>query len=186
VKRLITLGTALAAAVGVAACGGGGSSAGIASTSGGAGPSAPSSSTVAVRQLPGVGSVLVDRTGNALYSSDLEASGKIVCDGACNAFWKPLTLSAGKPTASTGAGKLGVITRPDGGRQVTVNGKPLYTFVEDSPGHAAGNGFRDDFGGHHFTWNVVRAGGITTSGAGSSSSGATPGSTGASSGGYGY
>lgn len=177
-KRLMTLGTTITAVLALAACGGGGSSGHRPSATG----SDTSSDTVTVRQLSGVGSVLVDHTGKALYSSNLEASGKIVCDGACNAFWKPLTLSGGKPSASTGAGKLGVITRPDGTRQATVNGKPLYTFVEDSPGKATGNGFTDHFGGHHFTWNVVRAGSTTTSGAGPGSSSGTPSSTP----GYGY
>jgi predicted lipoprotein with Yx(FWY)xxD motif len=179
-KPLMTLGIATSATLALAACGGGGSSGGAATA---AGP-ATSSNTVSVRQLSGVGSVLVDHTAKALYSSDLEARGKIVCDGACTAFWKPLTLGAGQATASAGAGKLGVITRPDGSRQVTANGKPLYTFVRDSPGKATGNGFTDDFNGHHFTWNVVRAGG-TLSGAGPGSGGTTPG-TGGSSGGYGY
>ena len=100
--------------------------------------------------------------------------------------WKPLTLSAGKPSASIVAGKLGVITRPDGSTQVTANGKPLYTFSQDSPGKATGNGFTDDFAGHHFTWNVVRAGGTTASGGGSGSGGSTPGSTGGYGGNYGY
>jgi predicted lipoprotein with Yx(FWY)xxD motif len=180
-QRLITLGTAIAAAVALAACGGG--------SSGNASNTAAlqtSGTTVSVRQLSGIGSVLVDHTGRALYSSDLEASGKIVCDDpACNAFWKPLTLGGAKPTATAGAGKLGQITRPDGSRQVTVNGKPLYTFSEDSPGKATGNGFTDDFGGHHFTWNVIRAGGTTASGSGSSS-GSAPSSTGGTSGRYGY
>lgn len=184
-KRLMTLGTGIAAAVALAACGGAGSTAGNASTPAAPSPSTGSTKTVAVKQLPGVGRVLVDQAGKAVYSSDLEASGKIVCDAACNAFWKPLTLSAGKPTASAGAGKLGLIMRPGGSMQVTVNGRPLYTFVEDSPGHATGNGFRDEFDGHHFTWNVVRAGGTTMSGAGSSSAGATPGG-GSSGGAYGY
>ena len=181
-KRLITLGTAIAAAVALAACGGGGSSSGASSATG----STTSSKTVSVRQLPDIGSVLVDQSGKALYSSDLEASGKIVCDDpACNAFWKPLTLSAGKPTATSGAGKLGVITRPDGSRQVTASGKPLYTFSEDSPGKATGDGFTDDFGGHHFTWDVVHAGGTTTSGARAGSGGA-PSSARGSSDDYGY
>ena len=180
--RLITLGTAIAAAVALAACGGG--SSGNASTGA---ASQTSAATLSVRQLSGVGSVLVDRSGKPLYSSNLEASGKIVCDdSACNAFWKPLTLASGKPTASAGTGKLGVLTRPDGSRQVTVNGKPLYTFSEDSPGKATGNGFTDSFGGHHFTWNVVRAGGATASVSGSGSSGNAPSSTGGSSGRYGY
>jgi predicted lipoprotein with Yx(FWY)xxD motif len=176
-KRLITLGIATIAVVALAACGG--SNGGAATAAG----SAPSSTTVSVRHLPGVGSVLVDHTGKALYSSDVEASGKIACQAACNAFWKPLPPGAGKPSASAGAGKLGVITRPDGSRQVTDNGKPLYTFSEDSPGNATGNGFTDDFDGHHFIWNVVRAGGTTANGtAGSAGTGTTSSTNGS----YGY
>jgi hypothetical protein len=36
---------------------------------------------------------------------------------------------------------------------------------EDSPGKSTGDGFTDDFSGHHFTWHVVHAGGKTTQGA---------------------
>jgi predicted lipoprotein with Yx(FWY)xxD motif len=181
-KRLTTLAMALPTVLAIAACGGGGSS-GASS----AAASDTSSATVSVRQLPNVGRVLVDRAGKALYSSDLEASGKVVCDDpGCNAFWKPLKFSGGKPSASGGAAKLGVIRRPDGSRQVTDNGKPLYTFSEDSPGKATGNGFTDDFGGHHFTWNVVRAGGATASVTASGSGGSTPGTSGSSGGSYGY
>jgi len=86
-KRLIPLGMAIAAVVALAACGGGNSNGSSASASGGAGSGTGSGNTVSVRQLSGVGSVLVDQTGKALYSSDLEASGKIVCDDpACNAW----------------------------------------------------------------------------------------------------
>ena len=181
-KRLMTLATAIPATVALAACGGGGSS-GSASTAAG---SHTSPETVSVRQLSGVGSVLVDHSGKALYSSNLEARGKIVCDdSACNAFWKPLRFGGGKPTASAGTGKLGVITRPDGSRQVTVNRKPLYTFSEDSPGKATGNGFTDDFGGHHFTWNIIRAGGTTASESGSST-GSAPSNTAGQNGGLRY
>lgn len=180
-KRLITLGTAIIAAAALAACG---------SSSGGATTSAHTdsgSTTVSVRQLPSVGSVLVERSGKALYSSDVEANGKIACEAACTSFWRPLTPGAGKPTASTGAGKLGVITRPDGSRQVTDDGRPLYTFSEDSPGKATGNGFTDDFAGHHFTWKIVRAGGTTASGpAQSAGTGTTTSTTSSPGGSYGY
>lgn len=148
-RQLLAVGSAVFVAVAIAACGGGGGK-----TSSGA----ASGATVSVKQLSGVGSVLVDQSGKALYTSDQEASGKIVCDGSCNAFWKPLEASGGKPN---GAGKLGVIKRPDGTMQVTSNGKPLYTFSEDSPGKVTGNGFSDDFAGHHFTWHVVSSGGQT-------------------------
>ena len=171
-KRLITLGTAIIAAVALAACGGSGGGAATAAGSN------TNSTTVSVRQLPRVGSVLVDHTGKALYTSNVEAGGKIACEGACNAFWKPLTPGAGNPTATANVGKLGVITRPDGSRQVTDNGRPLYTFSEDSPGNATGNGFTDDFDGHHFTWKIALAGGTTASGtAGSAGTETTPNNT---------
>jgi len=168
--KLMTPAAALAAALALASCGGGGSSSAGASSAAG---SDASSKTVSVRQLSGVGSVLVDQSGKALYSSDVEASGKIVCSsGACAAFWKPLTLDGGKPSGPAGAGKLGVVKRPDGSKQVTANGKPLYTFSEDSPGKATGNNFTDDFDGHHFTWTVISSAGTPASG-GSKSGGST-------------
>ncbi|HJS93804.1 MAG TPA: hypothetical protein VJ741_06040 [Solirubrobacteraceae bacterium] len=180
-KRLITLSVAIAATATIAACGGG--SAGTPSAAG-ANPSA-ANTTVSVTQVPGVGRVLVDHSGKALYSPNVEASGKIACEAACTAFWKPLTFTKGTPTGSTDAGKLGVIKRPDGSSQVTDNGKPLYTFSEDSPGKARGNGFTDDFNGQRFTWSVIRAGGTTASRAGSGNGGtSTPSSS--SAGSYGY
>jgi predicted lipoprotein with Yx(FWY)xxD motif len=182
-KRLMTLGMPIAAALAIAACGSTGHSGSTATAAG----SAPASTTVAVRQLPGVGSVLVDHTGKALYANNLESAGKILCnDPGCNAFWMPLTLHAGKPTAPAGAGKLGVTKRPDGSTQVTANGHPLYTFSEDSPGKATGNGFQDDFGGHHFTWNAVGSGGTLASGAGPGNGASAPSSTGGQGSNYGY
>ena len=78
--------------------------------------------------------------------------------------------------------QLGVIDRPDGTQQVTADGKPLYTFTEDSPGEVKGNGFSDDFGSQHFTWHAVLANGTTASGAPGNST--TP--AGGTNPGYGY
>jgi predicted lipoprotein with Yx(FWY)xxD motif len=178
--RLMAAGTLVGAALVLGACGGGGGS-----DDGGGSGSNGAATTVSVQKLSGVGSVLVDQGGKAVYSSDLEAGGKIVCSDACTAFWKPVTIDGSKPTAPAGAGKLGVIKRPDGSQQVTAGGKPLYTFSEDSPGKATGDGFTDDFSGHHFTWHVVSSGGKTANGSGTgdgheSKSAPTPSS------GYGY
>jgi predicted lipoprotein with Yx(FWY)xxD motif len=142
---------AVAASLVLAACGGGGSSS--------SSTPAATSTTVAVKSIGGVGDVLVDSAGKALYSSNVEAGGKVMCTGACTSFWKPLTVGSGNPTAAGGAGKLSVIKRPDGTRQVALDGKPLYTFAQDAPGKVQGNGFSDDFGGRHFTWTAVLAGG---------------------------
>src|SRR3954451_17561144 len=185
-KRLTTSAAAIAVALALGACGGGGGSDATRSSDGAAG-------TLAVRQLPDVGKVLVDSGGKALYTSDQERSGTIICTGGCTTFWKPLRPDTSTPAMVPAAGKLGVIKRPDGGRQITTNGQPLYTFSEDSPGKVAGDGFTDDFEGHHFIWHVVGSSG--KSGAGASSDGGTPsdggaGQTGTDSGsgggGYGY
>jgi predicted lipoprotein with Yx(FWY)xxD motif len=153
VKRLLATGAALAASLALAACGGGDSDSSDSATA------AASGTTVAVKSIDGVGDVLVDSSGKALYASDVEADGKVRCTGACTSFWKPLTIDSPKPVAAKGVGKLGVVSRPDGAKQVTVGGKLLYTFSEDAPGKVEGNGFADDFDGRHFTWNAVLAGG---------------------------
>ena len=101
----------------------------------------------------------------------------VLCTGACTSFWKPLTPGAVAPTAAAGTPALGVVDRPDGTKQVTAAGRPLYTFVQDGPHQVTGNGLSDDFDGQHFTWHAVLASGgsssstpsATTSGAGSGS-----------------
>jgi predicted lipoprotein with Yx(FWY)xxD motif len=161
-KKLLTLSAALAASIVVAACGGGSSE----------GTAVPASGkTVAIMSTDGIGKVLVDSSGKALYASDVEADGKV--HWTSSSFWKPLTVDSGTPTAAAGVGKLGVIKRPDGSRQVTDNGRLLYTFTEDSPGKAEGNGFSDDSNGQHFTWNAVLAGGKVASSSGSQGGGSS-------------
>jgi predicted lipoprotein with Yx(FWY)xxD motif len=174
VKRLLAPAAALAATLVLAACGGDSDSSDSAPASGGG-------ATVAVKSIDGVGDVLVDSSGKALYTSDVEADGKVRCTGACTSFWEPLTVDSAKPAAADGVGRIGVISRPDGGRQVTVAGKPLYTFSEDEPGKVEGNGFADDFDGRHFTWNAALAGGDSASSSGGGGeSDASPGND------YGY
>jgi predicted lipoprotein with Yx(FWY)xxD motif len=164
VARVLTSGAALAATLVLAACGGGGGSGSSDSAT-----MARSTTTVAVKQVGGIGRVLVDASGKALYSSDVEADGKVRCTGACTSFWEPLTLGSGTPSAPAAAGTLDIIKRPDGANQVTVNGKPLYTFTEDAPDKLAGNGFTDDFNGRHFTWNAVLADGKAAGSSGGAS-----------------
>jgi predicted lipoprotein with Yx(FWY)xxD motif len=119
---------------------------------------------VSVSDVNGVGDVLVDEKGDALYMSEQEASGMVLCTDGCTAFWEPLTMSApGSPTgASSVDGTLGTVERPDGARQITFDGAPLYRFTEDSsPGDVSGDGFADSFDGKQFTWHVARPGGAT-------------------------
>jgi predicted lipoprotein with Yx(FWY)xxD motif len=128
--------------------------------------------TVADRTVNG-SSVLVNQAGATLYTNDQDQTGKLQCVSSdCNAIWAPLTVPAGaQPTAASGVtGKLGTVQRPDGTRQVTLNGKPLYTFSFDhGSGKVTGNGTRDSFGGTNFTWHSA-----TASGGGQASAPAAP------------
>jgi predicted lipoprotein with Yx(FWY)xxD motif len=170
-KRLLITSAIATIAIGLAACG----SDNKTGSAGSAG--AP---TVSVANARGVGNLLVDASGKALYSPDVEAKGTIKCVDACASFWKPVTTTT-TPTAGAGAPTLGTVNRPDGTKQVTADGHPLYTFVNDSAGKVTGNGFTDDFGGQHFTWHVVMSNGSTGGGSGS-----TPTPTTAPAGGGGY
>ena len=160
-----------AAALLLAACGGGDDS-GTAEP-----PPGGPSRTVSVESVDGVGDVLVDASGAALYASEQEADGSIVCTGACTTIWKPLTLKGSKEAPTVEAqlsSPLDVVRRPDGGRQVTFDGRPLYRFDQDAgPGTVTGNGFTDSFGGRDLTWHVATPTGVSTSD--SNSSPETPG-----------
>lgn len=160
--RVLTL-AAIAATLIVAGCGG-------SNSNGGETPaSAAMSDTVGVKQIDGIGKVLVDTSGMALYTPDQEAKGMIQCTGSCTAIWQPVA-PAGKPTAAAGAGTVGVVKRPGGSRQVTLDGMPLYSFVQDSPSQITGDGFKDQFDGKSFTWHVVLAGGAKGTGTASKTS----------------
>ena len=161
-KRLLILGAAVAVAavvVAVAAYSAGGKD----NSPGGAAPGT-GGATIASQEIDGKGAVLVDSTGRALYAADQEnAAHKVLCTDGCTSFWMPLTVAKGSPTEHAVSGKLGVVERPDGARQVTLDGKLLYSFSQDSPGKVMGDGFQDAFGGQTFTWHVVHADGASSS-----------------------
>jgi predicted lipoprotein with Yx(FWY)xxD motif len=99
---------------------------------------------------------LVTRTGRTLYSLSAETHGRFICtDKTCMSLWKPLAVARG--TKPTGASHLATVRRPDGRTQVTFQGRPLYTFVEDTKaGQAKGEGFKDVG-----TWHIAALSGTT-------------------------
>lgn len=85
---------------------------------------------------------LVDGYSMSLYLSLQDRPGQSNCNADCLHIWKPL-LANGRVVAGSGvaSNKLGVIILPDGTRQVTYNGAPLYTYTDDSkPGDINGQG----------------------------------------------
>jgi predicted lipoprotein with Yx(FWY)xxD motif len=94
------------------------------------------SAVVKVVTVPTYGVVLTSSSGMPLYT--LRGS----CTGSCASAWPALTVPAGtKPRDVAGVtGAIGVVKQSNGTYQVTYNGSPLYTFVQDSSGHVTGQG----------------------------------------------
>lgn len=98
--------------------------------------------TIDIQKISNTVSYLTDGNGMSLYISLNDAPGKSNCNAACLAVWKPLLVS-GKLIASPGVNiaNLGIITLPDGTRQATYLGAPLYTCSKDvNPGDTNGHG----------------------------------------------
>jgi len=167
-KRLLILVSAIVAVVlTAAACGARAAATNVSGTG---------STTVATRQIGGLGSVLVGATGLPLYANLQDSSSMSHCDGTCATIWKPVTVT-GKATESGTNATLGTIARADGTKQVTIDGRPVYTFVEDHPGQVTGNGFHDQFGSQRFTWHVVLGSGAMSATSQGGSAGASSGSS---------
>jgi predicted lipoprotein with Yx(FWY)xxD motif len=171
----------------LAACGSNSSSSDSSSSDTTSSAQASSSDTVSEQSVSGVGAVLVDAQGQVLYTNDKDTAGSVACSGECAAVWIPLTLPAGTSSPSGPSdltSKLGVVTNPDGDQQVTLDGKPLYTFAEDGPGEATGDGVTDSFGGTSFSWSVATGAAGSTAAGGAETTTSTDSSS--SGGGYGY
>ena len=181
---LLTVAMMALVAIGLAACGGSSNSSDSASAA--ANTPVGGTDTVATKSISGVGTVLVDSKGDALYTNNQDSGMNVACTGSCTAIWVPVMApSSGQPTSSDQAvqAKLGSV-KSKGGSQVTFGGMPLYSFVQDSPGQATGNGVTDNFGGTSFTWTAASTGAVSSSSSSTSTSSGS--SSGGSSGGYGY
>ena len=100
------------------------------------------------------GTVLASSRGLTLYyfTEDKPGSGKSVCTGSCASAWPPLAAPVRAPAGVRLPGPLGMITRPGGSAQVTINGYPIYTYAGDKAlGQAAGNGIEG-------VWHVIKIG----------------------------
>jgi predicted lipoprotein with Yx(FWY)xxD motif len=164
--RLMAMaGLGAAAALALAGCGpsiGGSGSA--------AAPPAPAPATAsapAPKPLPGKAITLAVATtslgeavtfnGRTVYRFDADTNNppKSTCAGQCLTAW-PALLTDGTAvhvSSEIDSGKVGILTRPDGSVQVTLNGWPLYLFGQDkAPGDVKGEGVSGK-------WHVIGADG---------------------------
>ena len=115
--------------------------------------------TVDAATMGDLGTVLVTNKGFALYMFVPDAARRVTCTGDCATAWPPLLVHAGQTIAAgpgVRPGLLGSLPNPGGGRVVTYDGWPLYTYLGDAtPGHAGGQRADDDGG----FWYVMRPSG---------------------------
>jgi predicted lipoprotein with Yx(FWY)xxD motif len=87
------------------------------------------------------GKILVTRGGFTVYTYNLDKRNHSNCYAFCLQVWPPLIVSSGLHPIGHGVSGLGAITRSNGQRQVTYEGKPLYVFALDHvPGRISGEG----------------------------------------------
>ena len=145
------------AAVGLAACGSGGSDAtpypapaATATPATTAATPAAASVTLADTTL---GKIVVDSDGRTLYAFTNDTDGTSTCTGACAKAWPAATVTADPAPGPGVTATLSLVDAPDGGKMLKAGKWPLYRFAGDS---TAGDTNGQGSGG---VWFVVRADG---------------------------
>jgi predicted lipoprotein with Yx(FWY)xxD motif len=105
----------------------------------------------------GLGAMLVDAQGKALYLWKADTGTASMCSGECAQDWPPVTTSgAARAGGGAKASLLGTTKRSDGTTQVTYAGHPLYRYAGDTQaGQVTGQG-SNAFGA---PWWVLTPGG---------------------------
>ena len=174
------VGPSIAAAVVVlAACGSSTASSGGSGSSGnsGGGTTSVSGSGSGIKTAStSKGKVLTNSAGLTLYWFAIDTPHKSNCNGQCVTFWPPVPGNQKVASGVSLPGTFGKITRADGSSQLTYDGRPLYTFKQDTAaGQINGNGINTSGG---LWWAATPSGAkLAAAPAPSSSSGG---------GGYGY
>ncbi|GLY38739.1 lipoprotein [Amycolatopsis sp. NBRC 101858] len=99
---------------------------------------------LAATQVAGVGTVVTDAAGKTLYrfDKDMATPPMTHCDGECATTWPPALAGEGSPMLEgIQDSQVGTVARPDGSKQLTLNGWALYEFSGDkAPGQMNGQG----------------------------------------------
>jgi predicted lipoprotein with Yx(FWY)xxD motif len=95
---------------------------------------------VLVRNVPGLGDILVDARGMTLYVYTRDTQGLSTCTGACLTAWPPFVSSTGAEP-NPGSGIVATFGVLDQTHQITVEDQPLYYYAQDrQPGDVLGQG----------------------------------------------
>ncbi|MER7820367.1 hypothetical protein [Streptomyces sp. NPDC096153] len=100
-----------------------------------------------------IGKIAVNESGLTLYVFSKDSASRSECSEQCAKKWPPLLTENGMPVAFPGidGADLGVAKRKDGGKQITLNGKPLYRYSGDTePGQYSGHNVDP-------SWHVVNS-----------------------------
>lgn len=90
-----------------------------------------------------LGSIGIDGEGFTLYRFDKDTASpsKSNCVTDCVRLWPPVLVTKEITFRNLDAGRLGVVTRQDGTRQLMIGGWPAYPYVQDEiPGETRGQG----------------------------------------------
>jgi predicted lipoprotein with Yx(FWY)xxD motif len=116
---------------------------GSASTSPSATANAPAASTDLATASSSLGKIVVDGKGMTAYFFDKDTANasSSACTGQCAALWPAITTTSTTPTVTGVTGTIGTIAGVGGGKQITINGHPVYTFSNDkAAGDVKGQG----------------------------------------------
>lgn len=118
------------------------------------------------------GKVLGSQSGYAYYIFRLDTPTISNCDASCAAVWPPVIGASHLITGNVKRSLVGSIITPNGAKQLTYDGHPLYSFAGDrAPRSTTGQGLYS-FGAY---WYLIAPNGhviTTTAKASSSSTGA--------------
>ncbi|WP_329049633.1 SCO0930 family lipoprotein [Amycolatopsis sp. NBC_01488] len=97
-------------------------------------PSGAGQAQLVTSTVDGLGAVLADAEGHTLYRYAKDAANppKATCVDACAETWPPLLSDSPALAAGVDAQLVSLVTRPDGRKQVTVGGWPLYRYAKDT------------------------------------------------------
>ncbi len=95
-----------------------------------------------------LGTLVTDGDGMPIYRNDRDRTTPptTTCTGDCTKLWPPVVLAGSRPPNLVGvdAKLVGTLRRPDGQRQLTLAGWPLYRHTGDDGGLSSTYGNGDD------------------------------------------